>query len=56
MGTEEPEFLRCINCETPCYTFEWVEGEIKEAFCLACGTEDPDEFMTDEDFEALESG
>ncbi len=53
---DEPEFIRCVNCETPCYTFEWVNDEITEAFCTACGTEDPEEFMTDEDFDALESG
>ncbi len=52
----EPEFLICVNCETPCYTFEWAGEEVKEAFCAACGTDDPEEFMTEEDYEALEAG
>ena len=50
----EPEFLVCINCETPCYTFEWSEGRIIEAICVACGADEPDEFLTEEEFEALE--
>ncbi|MEM1202509.1 MAG: hypothetical protein AAGN66_04715 [Acidobacteriota bacterium] len=52
---EGPEFLICIDCETPCYTFEWAEGKILEAMCLACGNDEPDEFMSEEDFEALTS-
>lgn len=52
----EPEYLICLNCETPCYTFEWSDGKLTEAFCAACGAEEIDEFATEEDFEALESG
>ena len=33
---DEPEFLICINCETPCYVFEYKDGRLKEAFCTAC--------------------
>ena len=50
-----PEFLICINCESPCYTFEWSEGKLSEVLCLACGAEEPDEFATEEDLEALAS-
>ena len=53
---DAPEYLICLNCETPCYTFEWSDGKLIEAFCTACGAEEPDEFATEEDFEALESG
>ena len=53
---DQPEYLICINCETPCYTFEWSNGIVTEAFCTACGTDEPDEFMSEEEFEALESG
>lgn len=53
---DAPEFLICINCETPCYVFEWNDGQITEVFCTACGTDEPDEFMSQEDFEALQSG
>lgn len=50
---DEPEFLICLDCETPCYTFEWVSGELTEATCVACGNDQIDQFMTEEDFEAL---
>lgn len=52
----EPEFLVCINCETPCYTFEWSDGYVTEALCTACGADETDEFMTQEEFEALDAG
>ena len=53
---DEPDFLICINCETPCYIFEFKDGRITEAFCQACGADETDNFMTQEEFEALESG
>lgn len=53
MPGEGPEFLICLECETPCYTFEWHEGSITEAQCMMCGEEDVDSFATEEDFEAL---
>ena len=49
-----PEYLICLNCETPCYTFEWAE-KLTEAMCMACGTDDIDEFVSEEDFEAIVS-
>lgn len=49
----EPDFLVCIDCETPCYTFEWVGGKMREAICTVCGNDDVDQFATPEDFEAL---
>ena len=52
----EPEYLICLNCETPCYTFEFVNGKVTEATCLACGADEVEEFMTEEEFDALESG
>ncbi len=51
-----PEYLTCINCETPCYQFEWANEKVTEAFCAACGADEVEEFMTEEDFEALQSG
>ena len=50
-----PEFLICLDCETPCYTFEWQDGIIREATCMMCGEDDVDSFATEEDFEALSS-
>lgn len=54
---EAPEYLICLNCETPCYVFEWAEGEVTEALCTVCGDDDTDDFCTEEEFEAMtESG
>ncbi len=51
----EPDFLVCLNCETPCYTFEWKEGALTEILCAACGNEELDEFASEEDLDALVS-
>jgi len=48
-----PEYLICLNCETPCYSFEWQSNKITEILCDVCGLEDPDEFASEEDFDAL---
>ena len=52
---EQPEYLICINCETPCYTFEWQDNQVAEAMCMACGDDEPDGFTTEEEFEAMTS-
>ena len=51
-----PEFLICLNCESPCYVFEWKEGEIKEALCEVCGNDDLDEFLPPTELEELKEG
>lgn len=48
-----PEYLMCLNCETPCYVFEWEDDELKEAVCEACGNDEAEQFATPEDFEAM---
>lgn len=53
MPGEGPEYLICLECETPCYSFEWVEGKLTEAQCMMCGEDDVDSFATEEDFDAL---
>ncbi len=50
---EAPEYLICLNCETPCYVFEWRDGEVLEAFCETCAEEDTDGFMTEEEYEGM---
>jgi uncharacterized Zn finger protein (UPF0148 family) len=52
---DSPDFLICLNCETPTYLFEWKSGKVIEAFCEACGNEETDEFLTEDDMEALTS-
>lgn len=49
----EPDYLICLNCETPCYAFEWANGKLKEIQCLVCGNDEPDTFATEEEFDAL---
>ncbi len=52
-----PEYLICLNCESPCYVFEWEDSEgVTEALCTVCGADNPDEFVSQEDFDALASG
>jgi translation initiation factor 2 beta subunit (eIF-2beta)/eIF-5 len=46
-----PEYLVCLDCETPCYEFEWEDGKITEVVCVACGNEDPEQFALPEDVE-----
>ena len=53
--TEGPEFLICLNCETPCYIFDWMDGLVTEAFCEVCANDDVDQFMSEEDFESMVS-
>jgi len=48
-----PEFLICLNCESPCYLFEWEEDGATEAVCEVCGSEEVDQFLTPEDFDTL---
>ena len=51
-----PDYLICLNCESPCYQFEWEDGQVIEAFCDACGNDDPDEFLTESEYEELTQG
>lgn len=52
-----PDYLICLECETPCYVFEWNdEGKVTEILCQTCGNDELDEFATPEEFEAMISG
>lgn len=48
-----PDFLICLNCETPCYVFEWEQDKVSEALCQTCGNDDTEQFATEEEFDAL---
>ena len=50
-----PEYIICLQCETPCYVFEFEDGKIKEALCQVCGNDDPEAFVLPEEAEDLES-
>jgi hypothetical protein len=48
-----PDYLICLGCESPCYVFEWEEEQITEVLCQVCGNDNPEEFVTPEEFDAL---
>jgi hypothetical protein len=37
-----PDYVVCVDCETPCYVFEWEEGKLRDALCQSCGNDDLD--------------
>lgn len=48
-----PDYLICLECESPVYVFEWKEGEVKEAICDVCGNDDVQNFATEDEYEDL---
>jgi len=48
-----PDYLICLECESPTYTFEWRDGRVQEASCAACGNDDPASFASEEDIEEM---
>jgi hypothetical protein len=51
--SSEPDYLLCLECETPSYTFEWKNGKLFEATCMTCGNVDIDTFASQEEFDAM---
>ena len=49
----EPDYLICLECESPVYTFEWREGRVVEAQCGVCGNDDPSAFLTEDELEDM---
>jgi len=52
-ASDTPDYLICLNCESPCYVFEWEQGLPTEVLCEVCGSEENDQFLTEEEFDAL---
>jgi hypothetical protein len=48
---DEPEYLICLECETPTYQFEYTNGKLGVVICNTCGNDDPSEFMTEAELE-----
>jgi hypothetical protein len=48
-----PDYLICLECESPIYVFEWKDGAVKEAICDVCGNDDPQQFATEDEYEDL---
>jgi hypothetical protein len=52
MEAPSTDYLICLNCETPCYIFDFDKsGGIASALCASCGNDDPAEFMLPETFD-----
>jgi hypothetical protein len=48
----DPEYLICLQCETPTYQFEFdVNGKLTTVICNTCGADDPSDFMTEAELE-----
>ena len=48
-----PDYIICLECESPLYTFEWKKDKIAEAMCEICGNEDTTQFATEGEYEDL---
>ena len=53
---EEPEYLICLQCETPTYQFEYVNGKLATVLCGTCGSDDVSDFMTEAELEEQTGG
>ena len=49
--SDEPEYLICLQCETPTYQFEYHNGKLAQAVCGTCGADDPSDFVTESELE-----
>ena len=47
----EPEYLICLQCETPTYQFEYANGKLATVICATCGADDPSDFVTEAELE-----
>jgi hypothetical protein len=53
----EPEYLICLQCETPTYQFEYDMDKEKviSAICNTCGADDLSDFVTESELEEEQS-
>ena len=52
----EPEYLICLQCETPTYQFEYIADKLATVICNTCGADEPSDFMTEAELEELTGG
>lgn len=50
---DEPEYLICLQCETPTYDFEFVNDKLATVICATCGNDDISDFMTEAELEEM---
>ena len=48
-----PDYVICLECEAPLYTFEWDGARVTEALCSTCGNDNPALFSTEEEYEEM---
>ena len=48
-----PDFVICLECESPIYTFEWDGAKVTEAICTTCGNDQPNLFASEEEYEEM---
>jgi hypothetical protein len=53
---DEPEYLICLQCETPTYQFEFVNGKLATIVCAVCGADDPSDFVTEAEYDEQTGG
>lgn len=50
----QPDYVLCLECDTPVYVFDYRDGQIKQAECPTCGNEELEHFALPEEIEELE--
>ena len=48
-----PDFIICLECDSPVYVFEWDGTAITEAICTTCGNDQATFFSTEEAYEEM---
>jgi hypothetical protein len=49
-----PDYLICLECDTPCYTFEWRNDKPYDIQCQACGNEELELFVRPDEVDELD--
>jgi hypothetical protein len=47
---EAPDYIICLECESPVYVFDWDGSHITDAICTTCGNSSRSRFSTEEDY------
>ena len=50
---DEPEYLICLECETPSYQFEFANGKLSVIVCAACGNDEVTDFVTEAEYDEM---
>ena len=50
---DEPEYLICLQCETPTYQFDYAGGKLSAVVCTACGNDDVSDFATEAEYDEM---